>query len=95
MIFLILWTCLDTPGIESEYQMEDYDAGVVAVSTFCSSRSAVWNNVSVGWVALLLFVTSVLAFTMRKVQLEEFCETPTLTLTVYSHLFFILCRLTT
>jgi hypothetical protein len=89
-IFLILWTCIDTPCIESEYQMVDFDNGVVAVSAFCSSQSSAWNYVSVGWVALLLFGTSILAFQMHKVKMEEFCETPTLSLMVYSHLFFIM-----
>jgi hypothetical protein len=97
VVYLILWTILETPRTEPEFPMIDdnEEEPLVAVSEVCSAESMAWNYVSVGWVAILIFVTSILAFQMSKIGLEEYDETPALALMVYSHFFFTLCRLIT
>ncbi|CAB9531639.1 Gamma-aminobutyric acid (GABA) B receptor [Seminavis robusta] len=99
VIFLILWSVLDTPKVMQEYELtetknEDGET-IVWVLDVCGSESNAWVIISVGWNALLLLCTTTLAVQMRKVGMEGFRETGTLALLVYSHSVFVVLRLFT
>ncbi|CAB9525114.1 Gamma-aminobutyric acid (GABA) B receptor [Seminavis robusta] len=99
VIFLILWSVLDTPKVMQEYELtetknEDGET-IVWVLDVCGSESNAWVIISVGWNALLLLCTTTLAVQMRKVGMEGFRETGTLALLVYSHSVFVSLRLFT
>lgn len=99
MVYLTVWTVLDPPQVQPEYEVTDQknDDGdtIVWVRNVCSSKSNSWSYAMVGWNAFLLLVTTVLAIRMRKVNVKGFCETSTLALLVYSHFFFVILRVLT
>lgn len=98
-IYVAIWTALDPPQAEPEYELSDSvtEEGNTIVWTVavCKSESAVWSYAAVSWNAFLLFCASIEAIKMRKVEVEGFCETPTLALLVYSNAFFVLLRVIT
>ena len=99
VIFLTIWTALDAPMKQPLYTMpddiaDDGSSTIVLQTFFCSSESSVWQFISVGWMGLLLLVTSVLAFQTRNVR-ADFNESQTLGLMTYSHLVFVCIRLAT
>lgn len=99
VVYLSVWTALDPPQVQPEYEVTDQknDDGntIVWVRNVCSSKSNSWSYAMVGWNAFLLLVTTVLAIRMRKVNVKGFCETSTLALLVYSHFFFVILRVLT
>ena len=67
---------------------------VVEVQYYCDSASSGWKYAAVGWNALLLLWASILAFQGRANR-PEFNESQTLAFMIYSHLIFVILRLTT
>jgi len=98
VIFLILWTVLDPPRIFPEYVMTssttDDGETIVIIQYYCGSESNVWKFVSAGWNTLLLLCASVLAFQSRKIQ-QDFNESQTLAILIYSHFVFVMLRVAT
>ena len=95
IIFLILWTAMDTPHREGEFTLTDDTTEngeyIVTVSYFCSSNSDIWRYLAVVWHCMLLVCATVLAFQTRNLQ-AGFSETHVLALMVYSHFVFVLLR---
>ena len=98
VIFLALWTGLDPPYIMAEYTLTDVvsmqNETFVYVEYYCSSDSSVWNYVSVAWNGLMLLTATVLAFQTRKLR-QDFNESQTLAIMIYSHSVFVVLRLIT
>ena len=67
---------------------------VVNVRHYCDSESQAWQFAAVGWNTLLLLCASVLAYQSRTTR-SEFNESQTLAFMIYSHLIFVILRLST
>jgi len=67
---------------------------VVGTSYYCSSKSAAWRYISLGWNAFLLVCCTVLAVQTRKVH-QDFRESTVLGLLIYSHSIMALLVLMT
>ena len=97
-IFLLIWTIYDPPTRNKEYILTDIvnDDGytIIDVTHFCSSDSAMWDYIAVGWNTLLLLCATVLAFQTRTLQ-KDFNESQTLAFLIYSHFVFVVLRLIT
>lgn len=97
-IFLLVWTIVDPPTKNKEYvltsMVNDDGNTIVDVSHFCSSESAMWDYIAVGWNTLLLLCATVLAFQTRTLQ-KDFNESQTLAFLIYSHFIFVVLRLIT
>jgi len=99
VIFLILWSALDTPHKKGEYELTDAidsDSGsyVVEVRYYCDTGATYWELINVCWNALLLLIATVLAFQMRN-AIDDLNESRTLAFMIYSHFVFVLLRLAT
>lgn len=108
-VYLIIWVVFDPPLVRPEYLLKDQvnedGETVVRASNVCSSMSPIWWYVAVGWNALLLFGTAILAVQMHKVQkvskemglsqTKGLVESPNLALLVYSHVLFVILRIIT
>lgn len=99
VLFLTLWTVLDQPKLQHEYELTESQnengETIVHVLDICGSESDKWTYIAVGWIGFLLLCTTILAIQMRKVQMASFNETSTLALLVYSHMVFVLLRVVT
>lgn len=98
VVFLILWTVLDPPLRKGEYQLTETQnedgATIIESSYYCRSESNVWVFIPVGWDTLLLLCASVLAVQTRNLR-QDFNESRTLAVLIYSHFVFVLLRLAT
>jgi hypothetical protein len=96
VVFLLLWTIIDTPKKDKQFRLSDTitssNATVVTMSYYCSSESDIWMFIAVGWNFLLLFLASILAFQTRLLQ-KGFNESHTLAFLIYSHFLFVVIRL--
>ena len=96
--FLICWTVMDRRRPHSEHTLtedvtEEGDT-VVTVNYFCSSDSDVWRYLRSFWYCVLLVFATILAFQTRHIR-EEFNESKTLAIMIYSHFLFLAVRLVT
>lgn len=95
VIYLIIWSAVDAPELEGELSLStDLTARnetIVRRSNYCASDTDVWSYIAMGWLATLLFSSTVLAFQMRHVR-QEFNESQTLGLMTYSHFIFMILR---
>ena len=95
IVFLLLWSILDTPRSEALYTLSsdqtENGETIVWVRDFCTSDKNIWRYVAALWHALLLVAACVLAFSTRKIK-TDFNENQALTLMVYSHVIFVLLR---
>ena len=74
--------------------VDDKGYTISDVTLFCSSESATWEYIAVGWNTLLLLCATVLAFQTRTLQ-KDFNESQTLAFLIYSHFVFVVLRLIT
>ena len=97
-IYLILWSSIDPPGRNMEYELTSAKTNdgstIVTVQYFCNSESIVWKCVAVGWNTLLLLCASILAFQMRN-HGPAFSESRQLAFMIYSAFMFVVLRVTT
>lgn len=98
VIFLIVWTVMDPPRRQTEYELSDeltpYGEGIVQLNYFCKSESSGWIIASVFWHLFLLVVATVQAFQTRTIR-REVNESQTLAIMIYSHFMFVCLRLGT
>ena len=98
IVFLIFWTVLDPLRRTAEYTLASTEApdGSTAVylQFYCNSESDIWNYLSVGWNGLLLLIATILAFQSRNVR-QDFNESQTLAIMIYSHFVFLIMRVIT
>ena len=98
VIFLIIWSALDPPNSLPDYTLtadqSEQNETIVSVQYYCSSNSDVWVFLSAGWNALLLLCASILAVQSRKLQ-QDFNESHTLAILIYSHFVFVMLRVIT
>jgi len=95
-VALSLWTGLDPRLEKTEYQLTTMDVGengetVVFAKHFCGSESPIYKYMFVAWTTILLLCATVLAFQMRHIR-EDFNESLTLAIMIYSHFLFIILR---
>ena len=95
-IVLIVWTVVDPPQKIPEYDLTDTAAAeggetIVTVSYYCSAEMDLWRYMSVAWFMLLLICATVLAVQARN-QVQQFNESRTLAIMIYSHFFFLVLR---
>jgi len=99
VLFLMLWTIVDSPKQESEYELTNLvDANgyqVVHVRYYCRSQNMAWYLIAVGWNTFLLLCATILAFQMRGLSSQKFGESTTLAFLIYSHFVFVVVRLMT
>ena len=71
VVYLTVWTVLDPPHKEADYDLTDETTSdgrtIVNVSYICISNSNAWDYFGVAWNGLLLLCAVVLAFQSRKV----------------------------
>jgi len=89
MIFLTLWTVLDSPVRHEDRYLKDVD--VVATAIVCASNSALWDMMALCWNGILILCATVLAFQSRNVK-EEFNDSQSLGTMIYSHFVFAVLR---
>jgi hypothetical protein len=98
LVFLLVWTLVDPPQREILYVLTDTttpsDETEVDQQFFCASEYSFWTYISLTWISLLLVCATVLAFQTRGVR-QEFNESQTLTLMIYSHSVFLVLRVIT
>jgi hypothetical protein len=98
IIYLALWSILDTP--EKAYysgltdKVTDDGAIIIELTPFCQSDSDLWRYLSAVWLCFLLIAATVLAVQTRKLK-TDFGETETLGILVYSHFVFVALRVMT
>ena len=92
IVFLTVWTIVDPPHKEADYDLTDETTSdgetIVNVSYICKSNSNGWDYFGVGWNGLLLLCAVVLAFQSRNVP-QAFNESQILGALIVStiHLF--------
>lgn len=93
LIFLTVWTVVDPPHRNGEYDLSGMQTAnnetIILLNYYCSSQTQAWRFVSVGWNALLLLCASVLAFQTRNLR-QDFNESQTLAMMTYSHFVFVI-----
>lgn len=99
VVFLIVWTAVDPPRKQAEYdvmssdgQLTEEGETVVFRTLFCISESNRWGYTSVGWHLTMLVIATVQTFQTRSIR-KEINESQTLTLMIYSHFMFVCLRL--
>ncbi|GKY94773.1 hypothetical protein MPSEU_000442500 [Mayamaea pseudoterrestris] len=96
VIFLLAWTIVDPPQKHAAYELapsNPTDTNFVVIQHhFCSSNQTYWIIVTLAWNSLLLGCASVLAFQSRHVR-QDFNESQTLAIMIYSHFVFIILRI--
>ena len=89
MVFLTLWTVLDSPERREDRYLKGEN--VVATAVVCASDSALWDLMVLGWNGVLILCATVLAFQSRNFQ-EEFNDSKSLGTMIYSHFVFTVLR---
>lgn len=94
-LYLLVWTLLDPPMKANEYELSPGmtvgDETVVIVSPYCTSQNSAWMIASLAWNCILLVCATVLAFQTRSLR-QDFNESRTLGLMIYSHFLFVVMR---
>jgi 7 transmembrane sweet-taste receptor of 3 GCPR len=90
IVFLTLWTVLDSPERHEERYLQGID--VVATATICASKSVLWDLMVLCWNGVLILCATVLAFQSQNVK-EEFNDSKSLGTMIYSHFVFAVLRL--
>jgi hypothetical protein len=95
LVFLLVWTIVDPPQRQVVYVLTDSSTPnnelVVEQQFFCASRYSSWTVINLIWMSFLLVCAAVLAFQTRGVR-QEFNESQTMTLMIYSHAIFLVLR---
>ena len=93
--FMILWTILDPPKQNPNYdlteQENDNGATIVLSSTYCSSDDMFWYYITIAWHVILLICATVLSFQMRRAP-HQVNESMTLAILIYSQAVFVMMR---
>jgi len=92
MIYLTVWTIMDTPRKVEERELVEEGGAQVVSSLKCGSNSWLWEGLALGWQGFLLLMATVLAVQTRSVQ-QEFNESRSLGTLVYSHFMFMVLRI--
>jgi hypothetical protein len=94
-VFLIVWTTLDPPRVQDEYDLTEIlsedGSTIVLTGAYCSSEKDIWTFVAIGWNCIMLLCATVLAVQTRNIQ-QEFNESQTLAVMIYSHAVFVVLR---
>ena len=94
--FLLAWTLSEPPKKEVEYELTNRtsEAGetLVTAACYCTSDRSIWMIVSLVWRAMLLVCATVLAFQNRHLR-QDFNESQTLGLMIYSQFVFVVLRI--
>ncbi|CAB9518445.1 Gamma-aminobutyric acid (GABA) B receptor [Seminavis robusta] len=95
VVFLVLWSAIDTPERQGEYTLTDETTEdgehIVIVGYYCKSNSDAWRYLAVLWHCILLICATVLAFQTRNLQ-AGFSESTVLAMMIYSHFVFVMLR---
>eukprot|EP00526_Cylindrotheca_closterium_P003914 CAMPEP_0113633486 /NCGR_PEP_ID=MMETSP0017_2-20120614/17428_1 /TAXON_ID=2856 /ORGANISM="Cylindrotheca closterium" /LENGTH=1188 /DNA_ID=CAMNT_0000544129 /DNA_START=312 /DNA_END=3878 /DNA_ORIENTATION=+ /assembly_acc=CAM_ASM_000147 len=95
VIYLVLWTILDAPQKQTHYTLTDSLTAsgetIVMASYSCGSDNAFWEFIAISWNGLLLISAVVLAIQSRNV-VQEFNESHTLGILIYTNFVFLLSR---
>ena len=70
IIYLIVWTSVDTPLMINNLKLKNDEISIVELNQSCSSSSQIWSIMAYIWQALLLLCASVLAYQSRDVVEE-------------------------
>jgi hypothetical protein len=94
-IFLLAWTLIDPPVKDEEYKLTNtvHDGATLVIATpYCTSERSLWMIASLAWRAILLVSATVLAFQNRNAR-QDFNESRTLGLMIYSQFIFVVLRI--
>ena len=92
MVFLGIWTGIDKPQSQQEYELVlGNENPIVFINNYCSSKNQAWEMAAVGWFVLLLACESALAFQSRGIH-SEYNESQILGLMIYAHTVFVIFR---
>ena len=99
VIFSIVWTLYDPPMKSAEYILTDNETPdgeytIVEIQYSCTSTNIAFDYINLGWTSLLLFIATILAFQTRNLR-QDFNESQTLGIMIYSHFLFVLLRMIT
>ena len=94
------WMVLDPPQQVAAYELTSYtnvnQETIINETYHCSSQSQNWQYVVVVWNTILLLWATILALQTRKFQVaDNFGDSYTLGVMIYSHSMFLLLRLLT
>jgi hypothetical protein len=95
VVFLLTWTIKDPPQRLAAYDltsaMSINNETLIEPQFYCSSDRAYWTYIGLTWNSILLVGGTVLAFQTRDIR-QEFNESQTMALMIYSHFVFVLMR---
>ncbi|GKY92670.1 hypothetical protein MPSEU_000237000 [Mayamaea pseudoterrestris] len=93
--FLLAWTLTDPPVKQNDYEPTNTTVGgktLVIATSYCTSDRSAWMIASLAWMAILLVCATVLAFQNRNLR-QDFNESQTLGLMIYSQFVFVVLRI--
>jgi hypothetical protein len=96
VVYLTLWMVVDPPQEHDMFELSTETSSnsdaVVIQQSFCSSNNTFWRYVTLVWYCILLLCATVLAFQTRGHR-QEFNESKTLAVMIYSHSVFLVLRI--
>ena len=94
MTYLIVWTAVDGPRDEMEFEYGSDEFTILSRHGCSLGDSQIWRSLCFVWECILLVIATVLTFQSYNVM-EELNETRYFAFMIYSHFFFLLMRLLT
>lgn len=98
VVYLTCWVVLDPRKPDNQFfvtgEVNEDGATLVSMVPYCKSNSEVWDYVNICWVLFQLALATLLAFRTRNIR-EEFNESKSLGMSVYSHFLFIVILVAT
>mmetsp|Transcript_40500 Transcript_40500/g.59501 ORF Transcript_40500/g.59501 Transcript_40500/m.59501 type:complete len:344 (+) Transcript_40500:50-1081(+) len=91
LMYLIIWTIINPANKQEDRILSSEGSNIVIVTLSCSSSLQTWKTMSFVWEGLLLICALVLAFQSRNIK-QEFNESQSLAMMVYSHFLFMVMR---
>mmetsp|Transcript_24903 Transcript_24903/g.61262 ORF Transcript_24903/g.61262 Transcript_24903/m.61262 type:complete len:912 (-) Transcript_24903:49-2784(-) len=90
-VYLIVWTAVDPSKVTEVVRLED-DSVTITSQYGCRSESGYWRTAFNLWDGILVLWCSTLAFQSRNTK-EEFNESKSLGMMIYSHFVFSILRM--
>lgn len=91
VIFLAVWTVVDPPTRHTGRHLMEEDHFEIVTTVTCASKSGIWDLIVICWNGLLIVCATVLAFQSRTIK-QDFNESRSLGMMIYSHFVFGVLR---
>jgi len=91
--YLMCWIVISPMIVEQEFflteKVNENGETIAVMGSYCGTQALVWQALSAAWLFVMLLGATVLAFQTRNIR-EEFNESKTLALVIYSHFLFLI-----